>query len=59
MESFSSKVADSGEGFVFENKGILKVYPVITALSVLFDRKLIKEVKNIVSILKKEENSNG
>ena len=50
---------NSGEGLLFESKGILKINPVITVFAVLLNFKLIREIKNILEILKTEEKKNG
>lgn len=50
---------NSGEGLIFESKGILKINPMITAVSVLFNFKLIRTIKNILEILKTEGKKNG
>lgn len=50
---------NSGEGFIFENCGTIKVRPLVLAISIITDIKLIKAVKEILNILKREEKKNG
>ena len=50
---------DSGEGLIFTSLGTLRVRPITLIFTVLFSRKLIKEIKNITDILKREETDNG
>ena len=50
---------DSGEGLIFKSCGTLKVKPVMLLVNLAFARKLIKGIKNIVEILKREDNENG
>lgn len=50
---------ESGEGFIFETGGTINVRPVMAALLVLFNYKLIKGLKKTAEILKLEEKENG
>lgn len=50
---------ESGEGLIFETEGTLKIRPVILAIALLLNFKLIKAIKNILTILKREEIENG
>lgn len=50
---------NSGEGLIFKSCGTLKVRPVPMVLNVVVNRRLVKEIKNILEILKREENENG
>lgn len=50
---------DSEEGFIFESGGTLNIKPVLLLISVVSNRKLIKNIKNIFAILKREEDFNG
>jgi len=50
---------DSGEGLILASCGTLKVRPVMLLINVIFARKFIKGIKNIIDILKKEEKENG
>ncbi len=47
---------DSGEGLIFEMGGMIKVRPVLMLCAIVFNKKLIREIKNISDILKREEN---
>jgi len=49
---------NSGEGLIFESHGTLRVRPFVLAAALLFNRKLIKNVKVILKIIK-EEKENG
>ena len=46
---------DSGIGLKFESTGTLKIRLIPTLMAVVFDRKLIKSIKNISEILNREE----
>ena len=46
---------DSGKGLLFESCGTLKIRPAFILFAILFNRKLIKTIKNISEILNREE----
>ena len=50
---------DSGEGLILASRGTLKVRPVMLLINIVFAKKFIKGIKNIVDILKREEKENG
>lgn len=50
---------NSGEGLIFETDGTLKVRPLILILVLIFNFKLIKAIKEILIILKREDIENG
>ncbi len=50
---------DSGSGLLFESCGALKLRPIPMLLTIIFNRKLIKAIKDISDILNREEKENG
>lgn len=57
LEIFSD--FNSGEGLIFESCGTLKVRPLLLVFVLLFNRKIIREIKKILDILKREDKENG
>lgn len=50
---------ESGEGFILETSGVVKVRPVMLLMIVIFNFKLIKAIKEILIIIKREDKENG
>lgn len=50
---------ESGEGLIFESFGTLRVRPIILVFALIFNFKLIRAIKNIMTILKREDIENG
>ena len=50
---------ESEEGLIFESFGTLKIRPLVLAVMLIFNFKLIKAIKDILTILKREDIENG